>query len=183
MAVTTLLIILFVKEDDSQLVKKAESTNAVSNVKDRESATYGLPVRLKIPKIGVDAPVEQMGLTQDGDMEAPKTNEAVGWYKHGAQPGNIGSAVVAGHLGIDGKAVFGQLSSLEKSDVITIIDEHEQPVSFEVTETRRYSNDAAPTEVFSSISGAHLNLITCDGAWQAGQNTFADRLVVFASRL
>ena len=182
-AAIALFISIFVKDDNPHLAKKVDSTNASLDVEKKASINYGLPVRLKIPKINVNADIQQMGLTPEGDMEAPETNEAVGWYKYGTRPGNEGSAVIDGHLGLDDQAVFGQLSSLKKSDVLTITDEHEQDVSFGVTAIRRYSYDAAPKEVFTSASGAHLNLITCDGAWKTGQNTFADRLVVFADKL
>src|SRR5947209_4775978 len=57
-----------------------------------------LPTQLLIPAIHVDAPVEQVGTTEDGAMDVPKEWEDVGWFEKGYRPGQSGSAVVAGHL-------------------------------------------------------------------------------------
>jgi len=62
-------------------------------------ADPGLPVRLKIPKINVDSAFEYVGLTPQGAMDVPKGPAEVGWFKLGTRPGEIGSAVVAGHSG------------------------------------------------------------------------------------
>src|SRR5690348_15382799 len=41
----------------------------------------GLPVRIKIPAIGVDAAIEYVGLTPDGLMDVPKKWENTAWYQ------------------------------------------------------------------------------------------------------
>lgn len=144
---------------------------------------YGIPVRLTISNIDVDAGVQSVGLTSIGDMQDPKSNEAVGWYKYGTRPGNEGSAVIAGHFGLKGDAVFGQLKSLEKGAVISVLDDRDQKISFVVTNTRVYNYDEAPKEVFQSSSGAHLNLISCHGEWNAKLHTYTKRLVVFTEKV
>lgn len=144
---------------------------------------YGIPARLVMPSIGVDTNILEVGLTESGDMESPNTNEDTGWYKYGARPGNTGSAVIAGHLGLSGDAVFGRLSQLKKGDTLSVIDDKDQTASFVVTHSREYGNDEAPSEVFLSESGSHLNLITCEGDWNDGQNTYSRRLVVFTDRV
>jgi LPXTG-site transpeptidase (sortase) family protein len=164
--------------DKSPLLKSTAPTSEVP----ASSRNYGLPVRLTIPKINVDAAVAYMGLTSSGHMEAPKTNEDTGWYKYGPHPGNAGSAVIAGHLGVGSSAVFTQLGLLVKGDTMSVTDDRGQVVSFVVTGTHAYDNDSEPTEVFSSSTGAHLNLITCNGVWEPGDKTYTKRLVVFADR-
>lgn len=144
--------------------------------------TYSMPVRLVIPKIKVDTTIVNMGLTTSGNLEAPNTNEAAGWYKDGPRPGNEGSAVIDGHFGVGGRAVFTDLNKLQKGDTLSVIDDKGQTASFVVRETRAYDQNSQPNEVFNSTMGAHLNLITCDGAWQAGQRTYSQRLVVFTDR-
>lgn len=86
-----------------------------------------------------------------------------GWYKYGPPPGNVGSAVIAGHLGVKSPGACSKLGLLVKGDTFSVTDDRKQTATFVVTETRRYDNEAAPSEVFTSTSGAHLNLITCDG--------------------
>lgn len=143
---------------------------------------YSTPVRLIIPKINVDAKIDKMGLTASGNMEAPNTNDATGWYQSGPKPGNDGSAVIDGHFGVGGRAVFTDLNKLQKGDTLSVVDDNGQMASFVVRDTQAYDQDSQPNEVFNSLMGAHLNLITCDGAWQATQRTYSQRLVVFTDR-
>src|SRR6266702_3136644 len=57
-------------------------------------------VRLLIPAIGVNAPIESVEVRPDGTMEKPAQRpwNDVGWYNSGPRPGERGSAVIAGHL-------------------------------------------------------------------------------------
>src|SRR5689334_11255756 len=70
-----------------------------------------LPDRIIIPKIGVNAKVEQVGITFKGNMSTPKSFFDVGWYKYGTIPGNLGSAVIDGHVdnGFEMAGVFAGL--------------------------------------------------------------------------
>jgi hypothetical protein len=52
-----------------------------------------------------------------------------------------------------------------------------------VTGTRIVSKDDRVQDIFSVKDGkAHLNLITCEGAWDAATQSYSDRLVVFTER-
>ena len=149
-------------------------------------ASAGLPVRLKIPKIGVDALVEQMGLTTEGAMEAPSGAKNVGWYKLGVYPGNEGSAVIDGHYGTwknGDTSVFDDINKLVAGDSIIVEDEKGVLVTFIVRELQTLGKDDDATAVFASTDDkAHLNLITCQGDWIDDESTRADRLVVFADK-
>ena len=70
----------------------------------QEGAPKGLPVRLKIPVIGVDTAIEDAYITPDGRMDVPAGSVNVAWYALGPRPGQIGSAVIGGHFGIAQKA-------------------------------------------------------------------------------
>lgn len=181
----TLLVLTLVMgpSDRSNPVASVQQDDKTTNIAITDSDTYGLPVRLSIPKIGVDTSVLYMGLTASGDMEAPQTNEDAGWYKYGPRPGNTGSAVIAGHVGVGSHAVFTQLNLLVKGDIVSVTDDKGQTISFVVREVRTFSRNTEPTEVFKSTTGAHLNLITCDGTWDAGESTYSERLVVFTDKL
>lgn len=143
---------------------------------------YSMPVRLVIPKIGINATITDIGLTSSGNMEAPNTNDIAGWYKYGPKPGNDGSAVLGGHFGVGEQAIFTDLNQLDKGDTLSIIDDQGQRASFVVREVRTYAQDSQPNEVFNSLMGAHLNLITCDGAWESEKRTYSQRLVIFTDR-
>lgn len=150
------------------------------------SRALGLPQRLKIPKLAVDAAVESLGLTPQGDLDAPKGFENVGWYNAGPRPGGIGSAVLDGHFGrSDNKpAVFDNLHTLQKGDLIYVEDEGKVVITFAVSRLVSYDPNDDARDVFLSSDGkAHLNLITCEGAWNKDQASYSRRLVVFADRV
>lgn len=151
----------------------------------QEQTRAGLPARLVIPRIGVDAAMEFAGLTPDGAMAVPKSPASVAWFESGPRPGEEGSAVVAGHFGWkDGiPAVFDDLYTLQKGDKIYVEDETGTKTVFAVRELRRYGEYEDASDVFGSTDGkAHLNLVTCEGTWNKLSKSYAKRLVVFADR-
>jgi len=143
-----------------------------------------LPARLIVPRLKIDAPVVYMGLTAGGAMDAPDNVAEAGWYKNGPLPGNKGSAVIAGHVnGTSGQpGVFADLRKLMAGDMITVTDTNGLATSFVVRMSKTYGQTEQPAEVFNSPDGAHLNLISCIGAWNSADRQYAQRLVVFADK-
>jgi LPXTG-site transpeptidase (sortase) family protein len=148
----------------------------------KQESYRGLPVELKIPAINVDTQIEYMGNSSNGDMAVPNSLVDVGWYKYGPLPGDAGSAVIAGHVvGFNGETgVFGQLDKLKEGDIVLVIDGGGQTASCTVRRTKIYDPVEHHDEVFNSVSGIHLNLITCFGDWDASHLHYLKRLVVFA---
>lgn len=150
---------------------------------DREDLS--LPIRLKIPKINVDAAIEDVGVAPDGTMGVPKGPADAAWYKLGPHPGELGSAVIAGHSGWKNniRAVFDNLNKLQKGDKIYVIDEKGEVVIFVVREIRKYDLNANAEDVFNSNDGkSHLNLITCEGIWNEKEKGRPSRLIIFTDR-
>jgi hypothetical protein len=143
----------------------------------------GLPVRLVIPSIKVDAAVEHVGLTSDGDMDVPKDYHNVAWYQPGPRPGEQGNAAIDGH--VDSKtntAVFWDLRKLKPGDDIIVIGDDGVERHFVVKSIESYTTGNAPLQrIFGSTTGAHLNLITCDqsSTFNRSQGGYASRLVVY----
>ena len=159
------------------------ASTLTSGIIDKDEENFSRPAKLIIPKLAIDADVLPMGLTEEGDMESPLTNQDTGWYKYGSRPGNEGSAVIDGHFGLNGEAVFGKLSQLVPGDVISIVDDRGDKVSFSVREIKEYDRESDAEEIFNRQDGAHLNLITCNGEWEAKQATYSKRLIVFSDRI
>lgn len=158
----------------------------INNVALPKQASSGLPIRLRIPKIGVDAKIDSVGITSDGAVGASKGPANVTWFDLGPRPGDNGSAVITGHYGRwkngEGSA-FDDLSELSPGDEMYVEDEKGTIISFVVRELRTYDQNENVPEVFSSDDGkAHLNLITCKGVWIEAQRTYSDRLIVFADK-
>jgi len=161
----------------------AKSIQTVTPIK---TTSLGLPVRLKIPKIKLDARLESVGLTFDGAMEVPKGPSNAAWFNLGPRPGERGSAVIDGHFGRwkNGQpTVFNNLYKLRKGDKIYVKDKKGATVAFVVRELRSYGGSDDASDVFgSSDSRAHLNLITCEGVWDKVSKSYSKRLVVFTDR-
>jgi sortase A len=161
----------------------AKNTTLLS---ENEKINSLLSMRLKIPSINVDAPVEYVGLTEGGAMDVPKGPSNVAWFDLGTRPGEKGSSVIAGHSGYKNNipAVFDNLYKLKKGDKIYVEDEMGATTTFVVRKIQNYDPDADATDVFSSTDGKiHLNLITCGGAWNATKKTHSKRLVVFTDKV
>ena len=142
----------------------------------------GLPARLVIPAINVDAKVLYVGLAADGSVDAPKGPTDVAWFRLGPRPGAQGSAIITGHFGpwrTGAKSVFDNLEQLKSGDSIFVKDDQGNSVEFKVRETKVYDSSENPKEVFNQSDGKYLNLITCNGDWIASQKTYTKRLVVF----
>ncbi len=143
----------------------------------------GIPVRLIIPAIGVDAKVQKVGMSWSGtNMGVPTNFTDVGWYKLGTVPGAPGSAVIDGHL--DGKyvpkAVFYNLGNLKPGDAVEIVDASGTIFRFLVVRLATYGANASTSEIFSTdATSAHLNLITCAGDWNPQKKLYNKRIVVF----
>ncbi len=146
---------------------------------------FSIPVRLKIPSLNVDTAVEQVGIASDGAMDVPKEPNEVAWFNLGPRPGEIGSAVIAGHSGYKDNrpAVFDNLSKLQKGDKIYTEDEKGAIATFVVRDFKDYDPKANAVDVFGSGDGiAHLNLVTCSGIWNKIDKTHSDRLVIFSDK-
>jgi sortase A len=150
-----------------------------------KSTNYALPIQLLIPKINVNTNVEYIGLTSSGDVAVPTNSVAVGWYKYGALPGTVGTAIIVGHVdnSVGQAAVFTHLNKLQIGDNVTVVDSKGQNISFTVSGTQVYNKSENPVVVFKATDNrAHLNLITCTGPWDAAKYGFTERLVVFADK-
>ncbi len=151
------------------------------------SATHleeSLPVRLRIPTINIDAQfTDPLGLAESGEVEVPKRYEEVGWYKYGPTPGELGPAVVLGHVdSVTGPAVFYSLGQLTLGDEIEIERADGSTAVFEVTALERYSQDNFPTQlVYGDIDHAGLRLVTCTGTFDRGVQRYSHNLVVYAA--
>ncbi|MDP2651926.1 MAG: class F sortase [bacterium] len=151
----------------------------------KRDATVRLPIRLKIPQINIDAAIEYVGVASDGTMDVPKGPNDVAWFELGPRPGEQGSAVIAGHYGWKNNipAAFDAVSTLQKGNKIYVEDDTGVTIVFVVRETRLFDPKADASSIFESSDGkAHLNLITCEGVWDAVSKSYSKRLVVFTDR-
>ncbi len=154
--------------------------NGVEDVKTPDMAD---PVEIFIPIIDVRASIQDVGISLRGNMAVPSNYRDVGWYRYGPKPGEVGSAVMAGHYdnGAGFGAVFRRLEEVRSGDDIYITNGQGVTVHFIVREVLRYSYlDMPLTKIFNTKDSSWLNLITCSGQWLDDENTYTERIVVFA---
>jgi hypothetical protein len=143
------------------------------------------PVRVEIPAIGVSSPLVRLGLNRDGTMQVPGDFQVAGWFTGGPQPGQLGPAVIAGHVDSrTGPAVFYRLRDLRPGDQIRVVRADRLVVRFEVESLASYPKQALPDEaVYGATTAPALRLITCAGSFDRARHSYRDNLVVSAVRV
>lgn len=141
-----------------------------------------IPVRLQIPSIGVDSELMDLGLQPDGTLEVPPSGFPAGWYTGAPTPGELGPAIIAGHVSWAGQpGVFFHLQDLSTGDEIAITREDGSTARFRVTRVERFAKDQFPTQaVYGDLDHAGLRLITCGGEFDRQLRSYRDNVVVFA---
>lgn len=144
--------------------------------------TRSAPVRVRIPAIGVDSELMDLGLQDDGTLEVPPAAFPAGWYTGSPTPGELGPSIIAGHVRWNGDpGVFSALRDLEPDDAITVVREDGRAAVFRVTRVGHYSKPEFPTAlVYGDIDHAGLRLITCGGPFDPQAGNYPDNVVVFA---
>ena len=139
------------------------------------------PVRLQITTIGVDTTLMDLGLGSDGTLNVPPGGFPAGWYTGGPTPGEIGPAVIAGHIDMKGPGVFFKLHSVKQGDQIAVTRADGSKPVFRVTLVKQYLKDSFPTRlVYGNLDHSGLRLITCGGTFNAQTGHYEENLVVFA---
>jgi hypothetical protein len=144
------------------------------------------PVRLTIPAIGVDTPLLPLGLHADGTIEVPPVagDAPAGWYRNLASPGEVGPAVVLGHVDSarDGPAVFFRLRELRAGDQIAVHRQDGRTAIFTVDRVAGYAKAAFPTgEVYGGLDHSALRLVTCGGEFDRYRREYKGNVVAFAT--
>ncbi len=141
------------------------------------------PVRVRIPAIGVDSRIVDIGVDGAGALVPPRTTEVTGWFAAGPVPGTIGPALLAGHVDSRaGPGVFYRLAELRRGDVVTVDRADRTSVSFVVDSTRRVRKTAFPTElVYSPKPVAMLRLVTCGGSFDPGARSYLENIIINAT--
>ena len=140
------------------------------------------PNRIIIPDIGVNAPIESLGLTRDNAVDVPKSLLTTAWFNQSSKPGNRGPAMIVGHYSAYGKAVFSNLKKLTAGQKIIVTDSNNKQFTFSVTKNVSYPQAEVPMAELlgNKNSKPRLEVITCGGSYIKGQRDFTNRTVVTA---
>jgi Sortase domain len=139
------------------------------------------PVHVDIPRIGVHSRLLSLGLQHDGTLDVPSLAQAnlAGWYDKGPTPGELGPAVIVGHVDTKkGPAVFYQLGRLKPGDSIEVTRKDGKVAAFAVDSVEHVLKSRFPTKrVYGEVGFAGLRLITCGGDFN-GHN-YTGNIIVY----
>lgn len=140
------------------------------------------PRRVTIERIGVDTNLINLRVQPNGELEVPASYDVAGWHRAGTAPGDIGPAVLVGHVdSFDGPAVFFRLRELQAGDRVTVTRSDGSVVLFDVDRVERYAKAEFPTEaVYGATEGPELRLLTCGGEFDKKTRSYEDNVVVYA---
>jgi sortase A len=147
-------------------------------------ATTSMPVRLQIPKLNIDANVQHVGINTKGNIGTPNNFTDTAWYQGGVQPGQVGTAIVDGHVdnGLSLAGVFKHLDTIAMGDDLYVVEKDGTKLHFVVSDIENYPYEAVPmADILAQHTKRQMVLITCEGAWVAGQKTYDHRLAVYAT--
>jgi hypothetical protein len=135
--------------------------------------------------VGVSSPLVPLGLNRDGTMQVPGDFQVAGWFTGAPQPGQLGPAVIAGHVDSrTGPAVFHRLRDLRPGDQVRVVRADRPVVRFEVESLASYPKQALPDEaVYGATTAPALRLITYAGTFDRARHSYRDNLVVSAVRV
>ncbi|RBP06098.1 class F sortase [Rossellomorea aquimaris] len=172
------------KQEEKPKAQMASTTTSPSPfadtiIKDERSGI--MPTTIEIPAIDLSAPVEAVGLKENGEMAVTESFEKTGWYEGGYKPGEPGNAVIGGHVDSrNGPAIFYNLNKLSKGDEIIVKNKDGEDRTFVVTDMKEYPWDDAPLQsIFGYSHASTLNLITCTGDFDRSSRNYSKRLVVY----
>jgi LPXTG-site transpeptidase (sortase) family protein len=153
------------------------------------------PTRLEINRLGVNAPVVEMGYEADGDPAVPKSAHEVAWYYFTPSPGVNNNAVFTGHVDwqtSDNRpiaGVFYRLRELQIGDLITVALGDGSVLDYRVTgNVATKYDDPNVSKAMEYTSRDVITLITCGGSWvndasEDNGGNYTHRIIVRAERV
>lgn len=143
------------------------------------------PVALRIDAIDASSSLVGLGLNPDETIEVPPVTEPMqaGWYSYGPTPGELGPAVILGHVNGDGRdGIFARLHEIAAGDEITVTREDGITAVFTVTEVTQIPKPVFPTDaVYGDTDAAELRLITCGGEFDDDRDSYRDNIITYAT--
>ncbi len=142
-----------------------------------------VPTYLRIPKINLSTSLQPVGLAANGTLEVPADFHIAGWYQRSPSPGEIGPAILDGHVdNVKGLGIFWYLRELQPGDIIEVDRNDGLTIKFNIDAVKQYPQDQVPiNDVYGNISYAGIRLITCGGVFNRQTRHYTDNIVVFGT--
>jgi sortase (surface protein transpeptidase) len=172
-----------VRQHRTATARAATAAAPTTTVPAPAAVARSAPVAVRIPAIGVAVWLTQLGLNADGTVAVPTSVQVPGWFSPGPSPGQIGSAVILGHVDSSkGPGVFFQLRTLQPGNQIEVNLADGVIATFKVTSVAQYQKTAFPDQqVYGSNGSSELQLVTCGGAFDPQTGHYLSNIVVYSS--
>lgn len=143
------------------------------------------PMLISIPALGVSAPLVELGLQPNRQVQVPLTTTVAGWFKFGPTPGQMGSSVILGHVdSTTGPGVFFELRRLIAGNIVRVRLADGVVVSFVVVRVVQYAKSDFPDRlVYGSHGRPELQLVTCGGVFDHATGHYLANIVVYSRLL
>ncbi|MEU4244582.1 class F sortase [Actinoplanes sp. NPDC026619] len=180
-----LLAVLGLPDPAPRAAKAAAPAAAGPQVVFHSDRTYdavAAPVRLRIPALGVDSKVQQLGLQPDGTIAVPDRTDVAGWFAPGARPGQPGPAVILGHVdSTGGPGIFIRLATVRPGATVRVDRSDGTSATFRITKVSRVPKVRFPTDlVYAPTLDPTLRLVTCGGSFDRTRGSYRDNVIAFA---
>jgi hypothetical protein len=148
-----------------------------------QPAAASAPVRVQVDTLGIDMPIEGVGL--DGDAMALPANPAVAaWYQYGPAPASpAGSTVIAAH--VDSLAYslgpFARLADAPAGTLVAISTADGGTHRYTIESRTIVEKQAVPwAVVFDRTGPPRLTLVTCGGEFDYQARRYLSNVIVTA---
>ena len=142
------------------------------------------PTWIEVPSIGAKSSLVPLGLNEDRTVEIPPVSKPMqaGWYKHGPTPGELGPAVILGHVDGSGqKGIFYRLREVKQGAEIRVGREDGSVAAFAVDRVEQVPKKEFPTDkVYGDTDDPEVRLITCGGEFDKAARSYRDNIIVYA---
>jgi hypothetical protein len=164
-----------------------------------QPAQVAPPAWLTIPSLNVSkAKIVNLGLSHGqypsnedlpaGALDTFPLNAApleAGWYDLGARPGDVGPAIIAGHINYDSTpGIFAHLPDMRAGELVYVGLTNGTMVSFKVTKVGTSAKADFPTSsVYGPTGDPELRLIACSGDYDTATGHYLDNTIVYAAEV
>lgn len=184
----------------AQPVETTQATQPTTEVS-TDPCTAGDATGVTWDALGVDAPVEQVGVDTEAEPDAnggyplgdPEDIDAIGWYADGPQPGSgSGHVLLDGHTYTDGSAVFSPSFDAEVAvgQEFTVTTSTGGECTYRVTEVftdvakvDEYPDLVAREDLYVTDGPEQAVVVTCSGEFDESSGHHLDVTVVVAERV
>lgn len=141
------------------------------------------PKYISLPTINTAGYVQRVGVDQNKQVAVPNNINMAGWFTNSVVPGQKGLSIIDGHVsGRYHDAIFKNLINLKSGDQFQVTLGSNKVLNYKVINIQSVSVVQSASVLFSQDPkvSSQLNLITCGGNYDASQQSFDHRVIIYS---